>query len=129
MSKDRPYPYTIRFSEAERKEYDVLAEKYGFTTLSKLIRRALAVVQANPILLSEFPEIEGSYEIAFKLLDGAKQQFEAQKKQIEQEARWKQSIDAKIDWIIQKLVTSKQNKGEMKQLIDDSGEMEAIFDE
>lgn len=120
-------PYTIKFSKAERDRFDKLQAKYGFTTLSGLIRRALQVVETNPTFLSELPEMEQpSYDQAYRLLE----QFQAQQK-VEKESleHWKDNVDGKLDWILKKLATNKVEKEEIKKIQNSSGAMEAIFDE
>ena len=125
--------YNIRLPEADRKRYEKLQQKAGYNTLSKMIRRAIDVVEANPSLLAEFPEIESpdkeSYEHAFKLLAHLAEQEKGQEQHLASLQKHIDVIDEKLDWILKKMARTKQDKQAVKQLLNSTGSMEVIFNE
>ena len=76
MSKSNPY--TIHFTEEERKLYDEFAEKQNYNTLSRLIKEALEVVIRNPSLL-KVTEVEPDIKLEESIkvfLDGFERKYE-----------------------------------------------------
>ncbi|MFQ5981040.1 MAG: hypothetical protein ACE5OZ_23105 [Candidatus Heimdallarchaeota archaeon] len=121
-------PYSIKLTALERERYEKLAETYGFSTLSSLIRRAMAVVEATPKLLKEFdPSGGATYETALKFYSRMEEERSNRRVREEAERRWKERVDEKLDFLLNKVVKTKEDKQAIKKLQNSTGALEAIF--
>ena len=116
--------YDMRLSKEEQAKWKEFGKKHGKTSVAKLIRASVEVVQRNPSLLQITETVESakmleSIEESLSVFDDASESFEKIYQKIDQLQRFQ-------EWIVKKLGASET---EIKTILKKDISGEAVFEE
>lgn len=100
--KDIRKKITIHMSSERQKLYDKAKEEFGYTTYSGLIDYLLRIAVNNPDKFKLIQEDQSDMSIQFNEL------IKAQENTTNQENDWKESIERKINLLVEKLVPQEE---------------------